>query len=130
MIKKEKKQPILSRGKYAYALMFWKENWDNLTSYFNYPIEIRKIIYTTNVIESLNNCIGKYTKSKSVFPDDQAVLKSVYFAIMNVERKWCLSIRNRGLILSQFLILFDERYTLDFRMQLSKTQNLLQTQLI
>jgi len=95
--------------KYAYAVKSWKENWENLTSYFDYPVEIRKIIYTTNVIESLNHCIRKYTKAKSVFPDDQSVLKSIYLSIMNVQKKWNHSIRNWGLILSQFLIIFDER---------------------
>jgi transposase-like protein len=87
-------------SKYAYAVKSWKENWDNLTSYFDYPLEIRKIIYTTNVIESLNNCIRKYTKSKSVFPDDQSVLKSIYLSIMNVQKKWNHTVRNWGLILS------------------------------
>lgn len=96
-------------SKYGYAVKSWKENWDNLTSYFDYPLEIRKIIYTTNVIESLNNCIRKYTKSKSVFPDDQSVLKSIYLSIMNVQKKWNHSVRNWGLILSQFLIIFEER---------------------
>ena len=96
-------------SKYAYAVKSWKENWDNLTNYFDYPLEIRKIIYTTNVIESLNNCIRKYTKSKSVFPDDQSVLKSVYLSIMNVQKKWNHTVRNWGLILSQFLIIFEER---------------------
>jgi transposase-like protein len=101
-------------SKYAYAIKSWKENWENLTSYFDYPIEIRKIIYTTNVIESLNNCIRKYTKSKSIFPDDQSALKSVYLSIMNVQKKWNKSIRNWGLILSQFLIIFEERCRLKF----------------
>jgi transposase-like protein len=96
-------------SKYAYAIKSWKENWENLTSYFDFPLEIRKIIYTTNVIESLNNCIRKYTKSKSVFPDDQSVLKSIYLSIMNVQKKWNHTVRNWGLILSQFLIIFEER---------------------
>jgi len=101
-------------SKYAYAIKSWKENWENLTSYFDYPLEIRKIIYTTNIIESLNNCIRKYTKSKSVFPDDQSVLKSIYLSIMNVQKKWNHSVRNWGLILSQFLIIFEERCRLNF----------------
>jgi transposase-like protein len=96
-------------SKYGYAIKSWKENWENLTSYFDFPLEIRKIIYTTNVIESLNNCIRKYTKSKSVFPDDQSVLKSIYLSIMNVQKKWNHTVRNWGLILSQFLIIFEER---------------------
>ena len=101
-------------SKYAYAVKSWKENWDNLTSYFDFPMEIRKIIYTTNVIESLNNSIRKYTKSKSVFPDDQSALKSVYLSIMNVQKKWNHTVRNWGLILSQFLIIFEERCRLNF----------------
>jgi putative transposase len=101
-------------SKYAYAVKSWKENWDNLTSYFDFPMEIRKIIYTTNVIESLNNSIRKYTKSKIVFPDDQSALKSVYFSIMNVQKKWNQTVRNWGLILSQFLIIFEERCRLNF----------------
>jgi len=96
-------------SKYAYAVKSWYENWENLTQYFDYPLEIRKIIYTTNVIESLNNSIRKYTRSKSIFPDDSAAQKAVFFAIQNVQKKWTQSIRNWGLILNQFLTIFDER---------------------
>jgi putative transposase len=62
----------------------WKDNWEELTAYFDYPMEIRKIIYTTNAIESLNSGIRKYTKTKTVFPDDQSALKAVYLAVNNV----------------------------------------------
>jgi len=72
-------------SKYAYAIKSWRDNWDELTAYFDYPQEIRKIIYTTNAIESLNSSIWKYTKTKTVFPDDQAALKAVFLAIANVE---------------------------------------------
>lgn len=96
-------------SKYSYAVKSWKDNWENLTSYFDYPLEIRRIIYTTNIIESLNNCIRKYTRTKSVYPDDQSLLKSVYLSIRNIEKKWGHSIRNWGLIVSQFLIIFEER---------------------
>lgn len=61
-------------SKYAYAIKSWKDNWDELTAYFDYPLEIRRIIYTTNAIESRNSSIRKYTKTKTVFPDDQAAL--------------------------------------------------------
>lgn len=97
------------REKYGYAVKSWYDNWENLTQYFEYPLEIRKIIYTTNVIESLNNSIRKYTKSKSIFPDDTAAQKAVFFAIQNVQKKWTQSIRNWGIILNQFLTIFDER---------------------
>jgi transposase-like protein len=74
--------------KYGYAVKSWKENWDHLTAYFDYPQEIRTLIYTTNPIESLNSTIRKYTRSKTVFPDDQAALKAVFLAVSNVQKKW------------------------------------------
>jgi transposase-like protein len=95
--------------KYGYAITSWKNNWDALTQYFDYPMEIRKIIYTTNVIESLNSGIRKYTTPKKLFPDDQAALKAVYLAIVNIQKKWTMAIHNWGTILNQFNIIFDER---------------------
>ena len=95
--------------KYAYAIKSWKNNWPNLTQFFDYPLEIRKIVYTTNIIESLNRGIRKYTKTKSIFPHDQAALKAVYLAIGNIEKKWTMPIQNWGMILQQFLIIFEER---------------------
>jgi len=95
--------------KYGYAVKSWRNNWDYLTSYFDYPLEIRKLIYTTNAIESLNSIIRKYTKSKNVFPDDQAVLKSVFLAVSNIQKKWTMPIRDWGVILNQFIIKFESR---------------------
>lgn len=95
--------------KYAYAVRSWKNNWENLTQFFDYPVEIRKIVYTTNTIESLNRGIRKYTKTKSIFPHDQAALKSVYLAIGNIEKKWTMPVQNWGMILQQFLIKFEDR---------------------
>jgi transposase-like protein len=95
--------------KYRHAITSWKNNWDNLTSFFDYPLEIRKIIYTTNTIENLNRGIRKYTKTKVQFTDDMAVQKAVYLAIMNIEKKWSMPIQNWGYILQQFLTIFDTR---------------------
>jgi transposase-like protein len=95
--------------KYAYAVRSWENNWEELTAYFAYPLEIRKMIYTTNVIESMNATIRKYTKTKTVFPDDTAALKAIYLAINLIERKWTQQIRNWGIILNQFLIKFEDR---------------------
>ena len=95
--------------KYAYAVRSWKNNWERLTQFFDYPLEIRKIVYTTNIIESLNSGIRKYTKTKTIFPLDQAALKAVYLAIGNIEKKWTMPIRNWGMILQQFLIKFEDR---------------------
>lgn len=97
------------KSKYNYAVKSWKNNWDELTQYFDYPLEIRRIIYTTNIIENLNRNIRKFIKTKSVFPDDQSAMKAVYLAISNVQRKWVQQIRSWGLIVNQFLIIFDER---------------------
>jgi putative transposase len=95
--------------KYAYAIKSWRENWEELTVFFDFPLEIRQIIYTTNLIENLNGKIRKYTKNKLSFPTDEAVLKSVYLALREVSKKWTMPIRNWGMILNQFLTIFDKR---------------------
>jgi transposase-like protein len=95
--------------KYGYAIQSWRTNWEDLTHYFHFPPEIRHIIYTTNVIESLNSGIRKYTRSKNIFPDDSSALKAVYLAINNLEKKWTQTIRNWGAILNQFIIIFENR---------------------
>jgi transposase-like protein len=96
-------------SKYAYALKSWRDNWDELTAYFDYPQEIRKIMYTTNAIESLNSSIRKYTKTKTVFPDDQSVLKAVYLAVANIEKKWTFPVRDWGSVINQLIIKFGDR---------------------
>lgn len=97
-------------GKYSYAIKSWEENWEELTVFFEFPLEIRKIIYTTNLIENLNGKIRKYTKNKLSFPTDQAVMKSVYLAVNEATKKWSMPIRNWGIILNQFLTIFDGRF--------------------
>jgi putative transposase len=96
-------------SKYRLAIQSWRNNWACLTNYFDYPMEIRKMIYTTNTIENLNRNIRKYTKTKLQFPDDQAAEKAVYLAIMNSQRKWSQQPQNWGLVLHQFVTLFAER---------------------
>ncbi len=98
--------------KYPYAVKSWTENWEELTVFFDFPIEIRKIIYTTNLIENLNGKIRKYTKNKLSFPTDEAVLKSVYLALREATKKWSMPIQNWGLILNQFLTIFEKRVQL------------------
>lgn len=95
--------------KYAYAVRSWKTNWEKLTQFFDFPMEIRKMVYTTNIMESLNSGIRKYTKTKTIFPHDQAALKAVFLAIGNIEKKWTMPIHNWGMILQQFLIKFEDR---------------------
>ena len=96
-------------SKYSYAIKSWRDNWDELTIFFEFPVEIRKIIYTTNLIENLNGKIRKYTKNKLSFPTDDAVKKSVYLALKEATKKWSMPIRNWGIILNQFLTLYEKR---------------------
>ena len=95
--------------KYPYAIRSWEDNWDELTVFFDFPLEIRKIIYTTNLIENLNGKIRKYTKNKLSFPTDDALMKSVYLAINEATKKWGMPIHNWGIILNQFLAIFEKR---------------------
>lgn len=98
--------------KYSYAIKSWRDNWEELTVFFEFPIEIRKIIYTTNLIENLNGKIRKYTKNKLSFPTDQAVMKSVYLSVREATKKWSMPVRNWGVILNQFLIIYNHRVRL------------------
>ncbi|MFM2192605.1 MAG: hypothetical protein RLZZ118_1562 [Bacteroidota bacterium] len=95
--------------KYKHAIQSWKNNWTNLMAFMNFPPEIRTIIYTTNTIENLNRNIRKYTKTKVQFPTENALLKAAYLAVQNVEKKWNHKPRNWGLLIQQFMIIFDNR---------------------
>lgn len=95
--------------KYKYAIDGWENNWENLMPFLEYPLELRKIIYTTNTIENLNRNIRKYTKTKVQFPDEKSVKKSVYLAIKNSHEGWIRPIIGWGLIMNQFLVIFGKR---------------------
>lgn len=95
--------------KYPHAIRSWKANWQELSHFFDFPLEIRTLIYTTNIIENLNGKIRKYTKAKMSFPDDPSVLKSVFLALREITRKWTLPIRNWNLVVNQFINIFGER---------------------
>lgn len=99
-------------SKYSYAIKSWRRNWDELTVFFDFPLEIRKIIYTTNLIENLNGKIRKYTKNKMSFPTDDAVLKSTFLAVLEATKKWTMPIRDWATILNQFILIFDDRLIL------------------
>ncbi len=77
-------------NQYLYAVKSWKKNWSHLATFFKYPDEIRRLIYTTNPIESLNSCIRKTTSTKRTFPSDDSVLKSVFLAVETRIKKWGL----------------------------------------
>lgn len=99
-------------AKYRHAVQSWHRNWNDLTAFFDFPIEIRTIIYTTNLIENLNGKIRKYTKTKLSFPTDDALRKSVWLAISEIEKKWTMPIRNWGVVMNQFLVIFENRIEL------------------
>ena len=100
----------LNRSDWVGMLRFQqRNNWDDLTVFFQFPLEIRKIIYTTNLIENLNGKIRKYTKSKLSFPTDDAVKKTGYLSLMEIEKKWTQPIHNWGLIMNQFMLIFENR---------------------
>lgn len=99
-------------SKYSYAIKSWRDNWDELTAFYEFPVEIRRIIYTTNLIENLNGKIRKYTKNKLSFPTDEAVMKSTFLALREATKKWSMPVRNWGIILNQFLIIFEKRVQL------------------
>lgn len=95
--------------KYHAAVQSWERNWDNLAAFLNYPKEIRKLIYTTNIIESFNASLRKYTKNKKVFPNDNAALKSIYLAAQNIRKKWKKTRFNWAQIYNQLYICFPDR---------------------
>lgn len=94
--------------KYPTIVKSWRENWPNLITFLDYPTEIRKVIYTTNAIESVNMSIRKVIKNKRVFPNDDAVLRLLYLAVQNISKKWTMPIKNWSLAMNQFFIYFEE----------------------
>lgn len=99
--------------KYPAMIRSWHTNWDNLAVFFKYPPEIRRLIYTTNAVESVHRQFRKVTKTKSLFPHDDALNKILYLAYKDMHKRWERNTLNWALIASQFLIFFEGRFTLD-----------------
>ncbi|OCG76864.1 transposase, partial [Gilliamella sp. Nev6-6] len=95
--------------KYPIVIQSWRRKWDNLSAYFRYPEPIRKVIYTTNAIESIHRQFRKLTKTKSGFPNENSLLKLLYLGLQNAEKKWTMPIQNWNLALSQLMIFFPNR---------------------
>jgi transposase-like protein len=87
----------------------WRRNWPRLITFFDYPPEIRKIIYTTNAIESVNMSLRKITKNRGSFPSDEALTKLFYLALRNISQKWTMPLRDWKSALNRFTIQFEER---------------------
>lgn len=95
--------------KYPAAIKSWEDNWDILSTFFAYPPAIRKIIYTTNIIEGLHRQFRKVTKTKSVFPTDDSLRKILYLASNNIVKKWTQRYRNWDMVLNHLALLFEDR---------------------
>lgn len=99
--------------KYPSVYDSWKRHWENIIPLFDYPEEIRRAIYTTNAIESLNSVIRKAIKNRRIFPSDQSAMKTIYLATQNASKKWTMPIRNWGQAMQHFSIVFGDRINLD-----------------
>ena len=97
----DKKYPKISKS--------WRENWVNLSTYFKYPVEVRRLIYTTNTIEGFNRQLRKVTKSKAVFPTDDSLFKMLYLAMIDITKKWTGRRQDWGIIHAQLSIYFNDR---------------------
>ena len=87
----------------------WRRNWERIIPFFGYPPEIRKVIYTTNAIESINMSLRKITKNRGSFPSDDSLAKLFYLALQNISRKWTMPIRDWKAALTRFSIQFEDR---------------------
>jgi putative transposase len=100
----DEKYPTISKS--------WRTNWEHLNPFFAYPEEIRKVIYTTNAIESLNRSLRKIIKTRGAFPSDEAATKLMYLALRNISKRWTRPLANWQAALNRFVIMFDERVPL------------------
>ncbi len=98
-------------AKYPQISRSWTAHWDNINTLFNYPEDIRKAIYTTNAIESLNSVIRKAIKKRKLFPTDESARKVIFLAIQDASKKWTMPIRTWRQALNRFMIMFEERLT-------------------
>ena len=97
-------------SRYPTISQLWLRHWEQIIPFFNYPADIRRAIYTTNAIESLNRSLRKVLKTKGSFPDDESVVKLLYLVLRNIARKWTMPIRDWKAALSRFAIEFPDRF--------------------
>ena len=95
--------------KYPSILRSWDSNWAELTTFFNYPEEVRHLIYTTNAVEGYHRMVRKFTKSKAIFPTDDSIRKVIYLSVKEIRKKWTMPARNWAMTYSQIMIYFADR---------------------
>lgn len=96
--------------KYPQMLKVWDENWSEVSTFFKYPDEVRRLIYTTNAVEGFHRMLRKYTKTKVVYPTDDALRKSIYLSVQEISKKWTMPVQNWGIIIGQFMMFFEEHF--------------------
>jgi transposase-like protein len=97
------------KDKYPNAMKRWEENWDIISPMFKFSSDVRKIMYTTNAIESLNSALRRLNSQRSVFPSDTALLKALYLATFEATKKWTVTIRNWGKVYGELSIMYEGR---------------------
>ena len=110
-------------SKYPIIAKSWRSNWQKINPMFRFPTEIRRAIYTTNVIESLNFSLRKITKARAAFPSEEAALKLLWLGLRNIEKKWTMPILNWSLAMNQMAIIFQGRLPIAGLSENSFTQN-------
>ena len=95
--------------RYPNAIKRWEENWDVISPMFKFSADVRKVMYTTNAIESLNSALRRLNSQRSVFPSDTALLKALYLATFEATKKWTMPLRNRGKVYGELSIMYDGR---------------------
>jgi putative transposase len=96
-------------NKYPSILRSWDANWAELTTFFNYPEEIRRLIYTNNPVEAYHRMVRKFTKSKAIFPTDDSIRKVIYLSVKEITKKWTTPVRDWAMAYSQIMIFFADR---------------------
>jgi len=97
-------------SKYPQIYKSWESNWTDLSAFFKFPAEMRRLIYTTNAVEGFHRMLRKFTKTKTNFPTDDSLKKSIYLSIKEISKKWNLPIRDWGIIIGQFILFYEDRF--------------------
>lgn len=97
--------------KYPQIYKSWNANWAELSGFFKYPMEMRRLIYTTNAVEGFHRMLRKFTKAKTNFPTDDSLRKSIYLSVKEIAKKWYQPVRNWGIIIGQFIMFYEGRFT-------------------
>ena len=96
--------------KYPHSMKSWEQNWDILSPTFKFSMDVRKVIYTTNAIESVNSTYKKLNRQRTVFPNEKALLKALYLATLQATKKWTMPLRNWGKVYGEFSIMYEGRF--------------------